>query len=202
MTFDASMNLGMAERNKIGVDVSYSNWGFTVSGELMMTQYNFNSSQEANIKANNDLLNANENSFQNLKNEYTNLQGVIDQVPDETTKAVLQGNYDALADGYDAVPSALFGYVSDSFDKMFYFVTVQYDLPLDNTDIYVYGMTSNIQADNIYYMTDGLTNFSGGMGWSPTFGVVLKAQYSTFELNSPGGNYLDSNMMLAVSVMF
>lgn len=165
-------------RYKLGVDASYSNFGVTLSGEYMQSMYNFTDFQEQRIGE--ELANFNK------ANQY--YQASLSQLPAEVQAQL---------------PSELFGFMAESWDKSFWFATFQYDLDYSfEIPVFAYGMTSTITSDNTFSIKDGLTNYSFGLGWNANSSVVVKGQYSTFELTSVGGDYKDGNVMFAVSVMF
>lgn len=68
-------------------------------------------------------------------------------------------------------------YIGDSFDKLFYYVSVTYFL---NDESYVYGLYDFLddKADPFYFGTKGYYGIGGGAGYNVNDHMVLKVQYT------------------------
>jgi len=66
-------------------------------------------------------------------------------------------------------------------NKMFYYVTLQYDID-DKT--FVYGLYNSLQNNYSQVLKDPLVGFSGGAGYRANDNVVIKIQYTHYELNA------------------
>lgn len=175
-----SINTGDLNRTKIGADLSYSIAGFTLTGEVIMTTLADVAALEDSLKAFGDPL--------------AQAKATAALIPDPATKAQLEGALNSLPSFVKTVRST-----GDSFDKMFYFATVQYDI---NDEIYAYVSYSNIVDKLAIFMADGIEGQTIGAGWKVVPQTVIKGQYNHFHLDSKSGAYKENTVMLAVSVMF
>jgi hypothetical protein len=71
--------------------------------------------------------------------------------------------------------------LGSNMDKMFYYVTLQYDL---NDDLFVYGMFNSISDNYSNILQDPLVGYSGGLGYRANDNVVIKAQFQHYKLDS------------------
>lgn len=175
-----SLVTGNLDRNKIGIDLSYSIYGFTLSGEVIMTSFSDVANLEDKLKAFGDPL--------------KDAKAAASQIPDEAARLQAEGALNSLPPFFKTIRAT-----GDSFNKMFYFATLQYDI---NDDIFVYGTTGNITDETVLFMANGITNYSFGGGYKVVPQTVLKLQYNNFDIGSDIGAFSSDTFMLAVSVMF
>lgn len=92
--------------------------------------------------------------------------------------------------------------VGDSLDKFFYYASLTYDF---SERFYAFGMYSYMEDKETSFADAGLGQFAVGGGFRPTDSIVLKANFSGFDIkpeNRVNLEYISRSFGVAASIMF